>query len=159
MPSSRTTLALAALIFTQPALVTPAAAQTLQDALALAYANNPTLQTARAQLRAVDENVAQALAGWRPTVQVTAAIGQTTSSAVGQTVTGPNQPVPPRTVTPWRSRDPASYQASATQPLYRGGRTVAVSGTKLRAGAGAASSAMISATRPRPICRPPVSST
>jgi outer membrane protein len=42
------------------ALVSPAAgaeAQTLREALALAYANNPTLQAARARLRATDENV------------------------------------------------------------------------------------------------------
>ena len=125
MPSSRTKLALAAFLFAPPALVTPAAAQTLQEALSLAYANNPQLQTARAQLRAVDENVAQALAGWRPTVQVTGAVGQTTTSTVGQQTLGPGFPNPPRTVTPWRSRDTASYQASASQPLYRGGRTVA----------------------------------
>ena len=42
--------------------------RTLQDALAAAYSNNPTLQAARAQLRATDESVPQALAGWRPTV-------------------------------------------------------------------------------------------
>jgi outer membrane protein len=51
----------------------PAAAQTLQEALAHAYANNPTLLAARAQLRATDENVPQALAGWRPTVVIGAA--------------------------------------------------------------------------------------
>ena len=45
-----------------------AQAQSLQDALAAAYSNNTTLLAARAQLRAVDENVPQALAGWRPTV-------------------------------------------------------------------------------------------
>ncbi len=44
--------------------------RTLAEALAASYANNPQLQAARAQLRAVDENVPQALAGWRPTVVV-----------------------------------------------------------------------------------------
>ena len=42
--------------------------RTLAEALAASYANNPTLQASRAQLRATDENVPQALAGWRPTV-------------------------------------------------------------------------------------------
>jgi len=44
----------------------PGESHTLQDALAAAYANNPTLQAARAQLRATDEGVPSALAGWRP---------------------------------------------------------------------------------------------
>jgi outer membrane protein len=121
MVSSR--FAFAALLMASAAIVEvrPAAGQTLQEALALAYANNPTLQAARAQLRAVDENVPQALAGWRPTVQVTGSVGQTTASTVGAPQPGNN----PRTRQPWRSRDPASYQAGVSQPLYRGGRTVA----------------------------------
>ncbi len=109
--------AFAALLTASVAMVgiRPAAGQTLQEAMALAYANNPTLQTARAALRVVDENVPQALAGWRPTVQITGSVGQSTSSAnVGDRVTSS-----------WRSRDPTSVQASVSQPLYRGGRTVA----------------------------------
>ncbi|HZF75743.1 MAG TPA: TolC family outer membrane protein [Acetobacteraceae bacterium] len=109
---------LAALVFTPPALVMaaqPVASQTLQEALAMAYANNPTLQAARAQLRAVDENVPQALAGWRPTVQLQGSAGQQVSS------TNSND----RVAAPWRSRDPVSASASVTQPLYRGGRTTA----------------------------------
>jgi outer membrane protein len=48
----------------------PAEAQSLTDALALAYQSNPTLAAERAALRAEDEGVAQALSGWRPTVTV-----------------------------------------------------------------------------------------
>jgi outer membrane protein len=108
--------AVAALLMASAAVVEirPAAAQTLQEALALAYANNPTLQAARAQLRAVDENVPQALAGWRPTVQVTGAAGQSTGSNRGN-----------GTLTDWRSRDTTTVQGAVTQPLYRGGRTLA----------------------------------
>ena len=62
----------------------PAGAQTLQEALAQAYNNNPTLLAARAQLRAVDENVPQALAGWRPTVLVTGSYGHTDLTTRGQ---------------------------------------------------------------------------
>jgi len=47
---------------------TPAAAQSLNDALAGAYQTNPVLQAARAQLRSTDELVPEALAGWRPTI-------------------------------------------------------------------------------------------
>ncbi len=49
--------------------------RTLQEALSAAYANNPTLQAARAQLRSVDEGVPQALAGWRPTVVIAGTAG------------------------------------------------------------------------------------
>ncbi len=44
----------------------PAGAQTLTEALAGAYATNPTLSAARAELRAVNEGVPQALSNWRP---------------------------------------------------------------------------------------------
>ena len=51
-------------------LVAPTAkAETLADAIALAYQSNPTLQSARAQLRSLDEEYVQARAGYRPTVQ------------------------------------------------------------------------------------------
>jgi outer membrane protein len=45
-----------------------ALAETLQDALAAAYLYNPTLKSARAQLRATDNGVAQAKSGYRPTI-------------------------------------------------------------------------------------------
>ena len=45
-----------------------ARAETLDSALAQAYRNNPQLNAQRASLRAVDENVSQALAGYRPRV-------------------------------------------------------------------------------------------
>ncbi|MEA2927616.1 MAG: outer membrane protein [Hyphomicrobiales bacterium] len=45
-----------------------ARAETLEGALAQAYRNNPQLNAQRASLRAVDENVSQALAGYRPRV-------------------------------------------------------------------------------------------
>ncbi len=93
---------------------TPAGAQTLQEALAQAYNNNPTLLAARAQLRAVDENVPQALAGWRPTVVVAGSLGYSDTritASNGFVTTG--------------QRQPTSATATLTQPLFRGGRTVA----------------------------------
>jgi outer membrane protein len=93
----------------------PARAQTLQEALAAAYANNPTLQAARARLRATDENVPQALAGWRPTVtlqgQAGYADGTTTNTRAGTRLD--------------TERGLLSGSATVIQPLYRGGRTVA----------------------------------
>ena len=49
----------------------PASAQTLTEALSYAYNNNPQILAQRALLRATDEQVPQALSGWRPTVNFT----------------------------------------------------------------------------------------
>src|SRR5580658_4046930 len=49
-------------------------AETLSDAIALAYETNPTLQAARANQRATDEEYPQAKAGLRPTVQIGASV-------------------------------------------------------------------------------------
>ena len=91
--------------------------RTLQDALASAYSNNPTLQSARALLRSTDENVPQALAGWRPTVTVAGSIGYGDGDQRLATRAS-------RTTTYTRlARDIATGQATLTQPLYRGGLT------------------------------------
>src|SRR5690606_33438209 len=55
----------------------PASAETLTDALAAAYQTNPVLQAQRAQLRATDEQVPQALSGWRPSAQAQGSYGYT----------------------------------------------------------------------------------
>ncbi|ADZ70464.1 TolC family outer membrane protein [Polymorphum gilvum] len=85
-----------------------ATAETITEALALAYANNPTLNAARAQLRGVDENVPQALSGWRPTVTAGAGVGGIRSSAAGRET----------------YRNNASISLSVQQALFRGFRTV-----------------------------------
>ncbi len=52
----------------------PASAETLSQALSLAYKNNPTLNAARAELRATDERVPQAKSGYRPTLNGTGSV-------------------------------------------------------------------------------------
>ncbi|HEX5377370.1 MAG TPA: TolC family protein, partial [Phenylobacterium sp.] len=44
----------------------PASAETLAEAIALAYDSNPTLQAQRATQRALDESWVQARSGYRP---------------------------------------------------------------------------------------------
>ena len=63
-----TAVAVAALTAT-PA---PAYADSLNDALASAYSDNADFNAARAQLRGIDENVPQAMSGYRPTVSADA---------------------------------------------------------------------------------------
>ena len=53
----------------------PALADTIEAALVRAYQNNPQLNAQRAAVRATDENVPQALSGYRPKVAVTASAG------------------------------------------------------------------------------------
>jgi outer membrane protein len=102
----------------------PAAAQvrTLQDALAAAYANNPQIQAARAQLRATDEGVPQALSGWRPTVVVAGSAGAGNGTYQSFFQLG-NQPGQYFTLP--NSRYIYEGTATLTQPLYRGGQTQA----------------------------------
>src|ERR1700760_3368159 len=58
-------------------LAAHAEATTLEQAWALAYHNNPSLEAQRAALRATDEQVSQALSNWRPSVDATGSIGRT----------------------------------------------------------------------------------
>ena len=67
----------------------PALADTLEAALAYAYANNPQLNSQRAVVRATDEGVPTALAGYRPRASMTANVGvqslSTTIREIGAT--------------------------------------------------------------------------
>jgi outer membrane protein len=91
------------------AVSAPARAETMQEALALAYANNPALQAERAKLRSVDEGVPEALSGWRPSASAQANTG--ISHQAFDTTSG--------------NLKPADIGVTLSQPVYRGGRTVA----------------------------------
>src|SRR4051794_35586555 len=99
-------------------------AQTLTQALAEAYNNNPQLLAQRALLRATDEQVPQALSFWRPTVNFTGQVGLATASVETQ----PNEALLAAGIT--RSVNHAITRPDAltfqlAQPIYRGGRTEA----------------------------------
>lgn len=89
-----------------------ARAESLTEALALTYQNNPALLAARAELRSVDENVPQALSGWRPTVTLEATTGLERTDFRSDFATDGTQ-------------TPRSYTATITQPIYQGGQTSA----------------------------------
>ena len=98
----------------------PVQAQTLTQALAEAYNTNPQLLAQRALLRATDEQVPQALSGWRPTVNVTGQVGGARSSfAAASTL------VPKTRVTTYSTFYQNALNLQVTQPVYSGGRTVA----------------------------------
>jgi outer membrane protein len=92
----------------------PGSAQTLTEAFAYAYNNNPQLLAQRALLRSTDEQVPQALSNWRPTVNFT---GQAGYTRAGSAIPG--------TPTQFSSFPTRSLDLRVTQPLYRGGRTEA----------------------------------
>ncbi|HQS45858.1 MAG: channel protein TolC [Rhizobiales bacterium 24-66-13] len=87
---------------------TSSQAQTLDAALAAAYANNPTLNSQRAGTRAVDEKVPQALSGYRPTLfgSVSAGREYQRMKASGKVVDG--------------SLWPRAFVLTATQSLFDG---------------------------------------
>jgi outer membrane protein len=100
-----------------------ATADTLEWALVQAYQNNPSLNAQRASLRATDENVPQALSGYRPKVSVTSTDGFTYSSTLSETV---NQAVFPNSVSYSNiAKDfgTRGVGATATQNLYNGFQT------------------------------------
>ena len=92
----------------------PAMAQTLTEALSYAYNNNPQLLAQRALLRATDEQVPQALSGWRPTVNFT---GQAGEDRAGFATGGPTQ---------FSSFQTRELDLHITQPIYNGGHTEAL---------------------------------
>jgi TolC family type I secretion outer membrane protein len=102
----------------------PTQAQTLTDALAEAYNTNPQLLAQRALLRSTDEQVPQALSFWRPQVTFTGQIGIATASLEAQPSSAAEAAGITRSVNHAITR-PDVIQFQATQPIYRGGRTVA----------------------------------
>lgn len=84
--------------------------QKLEDVLRYSYEHNPALLAARESMKAVQEKMPQAAAGWRPTVGAKANV--TASDVNGSAFGGGGS----------TSKE---VEADITQPLYRGGRTVA----------------------------------
>jgi|SaaInl4_135m_RNA_FD_contig_31_335262_length_2089_multi_4_in_0_out_0_2 outer membrane protein len=93
--------------------------QSIEDALIMAYHSNPTLLAQRAQVRAVDEQVPQALSNWRPTVSFSGEFKkaiQTTDAKLSTTA---------MIVENTDNLTPQTYTLTVTQPLFRGFRTIA----------------------------------
>ena len=100
-----------------PAVPAGGVPRTLDQALAATYLYQPALQAERAKLRATDEDVPQALSGWRPTVVVAGSTGY------GDGLSRSYTPFIGGWVKTQTDRDVASGQITLTQPLYTGGRT------------------------------------
>lgn len=88
--------------------------QTLEEAMVAAYLSNPSLRAEQAAVRATDEDVAQAISNWRPTIELTADSGYEVNDSSLRSGTAAEQ-----------TRHPTSMNLELTQPLFRGGRTLA----------------------------------
>ena len=108
----------------------PSVPRTLAEALAATYSTQPALLAERAKLRATDENVPQALAGWRPTVVMagTAGYGDGMSRSYSSQLcsAASNFNANPECFLNTRTgRLIGTAQATLSQPLYTGGKTQA----------------------------------
>lgn len=98
------------------ACAAPAFAQSIEDTLGLAYTQSTQLGGQRAQQRATDEQVPQALSNWRPSVTINGSVGLSNTK---------EYPANTSSNTYRGNALGESVSVQVTQPLYRGGRTVA----------------------------------
>src|SRR6202171_3092220 len=98
----------------------PVLADTIEAALVRAYQNNPQLNAQRASVRSTDENVPQALSGYRPRVAITASAGYQYTDVQTVTSGGPNNIL--RTDI-HGANAPRSVGATVTQTPYNGQQT------------------------------------
>jgi outer membrane protein len=107
-------------VFRAPA----ASAETLDSALAYTYVNNPQLGVQRAQLRAIDEGVPQALAGYRPKATATAGAGTQWLSTTTREISSTTVPGSPATYFIQTGHNtPQSYGVTLTQNVFNGYQT------------------------------------
>jgi outer membrane protein len=97
---------------------TPALADTIEAALVRAYQNNPQLNAQRAQVRSTDENVPQALSGYRPKVNVNLGTGYQY-----QDIQQVQNPLPPSPRSISGVLQPNSASLTVNQTLYNGNQT------------------------------------
>ena len=97
------------------------AADSLTDAMVKAYQTNPQLLSERANLRATDEEVSQAIAQWRPSISVSSDFSRVESDTKNDFASLGA----PAGVTIHRRQDPWNAQIQATQTVFAGGRILA----------------------------------
>src|SRR5471030_3210713 len=88
--------------------------QSLVEAMAASYNSNPDLLAGRALLRQTDETLQQAVSNWRPKVTLSAELNKIEADSV-----------PIAKTSSYFILNGKTTLLSVTQPLFRGGRTVA----------------------------------
>lgn len=107
---------LAILIALLPCIPSPVSAETLAEAIAMAYQSNPTLQSQRAQLRALDETYVQAKRQYGPSVTAQGN-ARYTQDQLRNSFSGTTA-LPDTTI----GANAGTAQVNIIQPLYTGGR-------------------------------------
>ena len=101
-----------------------ASAETLEAALAYAYQNNPQLEAQRAQLRAADEGVPQALAGYRPKASLTTGVGYQRLNSLTREISSTTAPGSVASYFKQTGHNtPQSYGVTITQNIFNGYQT------------------------------------
>jgi outer membrane protein len=109
----------------------PASAQSIEDTMAAAYMQSTQLGAQRAQQRATDELVPQALSNWRPSVTVSGGVQRThtkydpTALEPTGTLDANGNPISKRIPGTFGYNTTETVGVQVTQPIYRGGRTEA----------------------------------
>jgi outer membrane protein len=101
----------------------PPLAETIDSALVKAYQGNPQLNAQRAQVRSTDENVPQALSGYRPRVGITATLGEERGTISENSALPAGAVTPNFSTTTSQTFTPYSYGITATQTLFNGMQT------------------------------------
>ena len=98
----------------------PVLADTIEAALVRAYQNNPQLNAQRASVRSTDENVPQALSGYRPKVALTASAGYQYTDT---NLTSGGSPTAIVRTEVHGANAPRAAGLTVTQTLYNGNQT------------------------------------
>jgi outer membrane protein len=105
-------LMLCVVVIADLVMIDPSTAETLPEALVKAYQTNPQLNAERARQRGTDENVPQALAGYRPQIVASLSAGL---QAVRNLL--PDNTIQSATLRPW------TIGVTVSQVLYNGNKT------------------------------------
>src|SRR3954449_8654843 len=98
----------------------PVLADTIEAALVRAYQNNPQLNAQRASVRATDENVPQALSGYRPKVALTGSLGYQYTDTL---LTSGGSPTSIARTEIHGTQPPRSVGLTVNQTLFNGNQT------------------------------------
>jgi outer membrane protein len=128
---------------------TAAGAATLEDALVKTYQNNPALNSERARQRGTDENIPQALSGYRPQL-----VGSLSAGLQAVRNILPDNTIQGTTLKPW------TIGLTVTQVLFNGYKTasnVRIAEFQVKSGREALRNVeqgvMLDAVRSAPMCR------
>jgi outer membrane protein len=119
---TRAIVSAAALALGAGLFAAPVSAESLRDAIALAYRTNPTILAQRAAQRSLDETVVQARSGLRPELNVSATANYSRTDSAGTGIDANGDGIPDFTTGGITETDTGGVSIGLSQTLYAGGR-------------------------------------